>query len=152
MINSQVKSKTINTIGTVSFLLLVLLGCGGDVDGNTASTDNQSPNSEIINSQLMTEFNFEVSGVSSGHLKLEEYKTPIEYGISVPEIPTSKTVPLVLALHFSGGQGLPFLEGFALFGLADLDAIIISPTVPKGSDWSSAETTAMLQELVTLAV
>jgi len=57
-----------------------------------------------------------------------------------------------LALHFSGGQGLPFLEGFALFGLADLDAIIISPTVPKGSDWSSAETTAMLQELVTLAV
>jgi len=93
MINNQIKSKTINTIGTVSFLLLMLLGCGGDVEGNTANTDNQSPNSETVNSQLMTEFNFEVSGVSSGYLKLEEYKTPIEYGISVPEIPTNKTVP-----------------------------------------------------------
>jgi len=149
MINKQVKPNVVNTLGLMSFLLLMLLGCGGEVSGKKA---NQTVAPETINSQLLTEVSFEKSGVFSGHLSLEEYKAPIEYGLSIPEIPQDKTVPLVLALHFSGGQGLPFLEGFTLFGLANLDAIIISPTVPGASNWSAIANTAMLTELVELAV
>lgn len=149
MIHKQVKPNSLSKFGVMSFLLLMLTGCGGEVSGNTA---NQQSDSEKINSQLMTELNFEESGIFSGHLLLKENKTPIEYGLSIPEIPEGETVPLVLALHFSGGQGLPFLQSFALFGLADLDAIIISPSAPKGSNWTTISTTAMLKELVESAI
>jgi predicted peptidase len=150
MIDKLSKLNPMNIFTIVSLLLLV--GCGGKVSGGTAKTDIESSGTETVKSQLMTEIDFETSGVFSGRLSLEKYQTPIEYGLSVPEIPKDQTAPLVLALHFSGGQGLSFLNSFALFGPAELDAIIISPTVPLGSDWSSIRTTTMLTELVELAV
>jgi predicted esterase len=126
---------------------LLISGCKGNVTPHSPEIE-----SEQINSVSISEIDITKSGTFSGHVMLEKYNFPIGYAISLPELTQDETVPLVIALHFSGGEGLSFLERLMIPGLSELNAIIIAPTAPDGSDWTLTRTTDMIAELVELAI
>jgi len=147
MILKTLNSSIIKTLVIFSFSILLISGCKGDVTPHSAEVE-----SEIIKSVLISEIDIAKSGTFTGHVMLEKYNFPIKYAISLPEIAQEESVPLVIALHFSGGEGLPFLERLVIPGLSELNAIIIAPTAPDGSDWTLTRTTDMIAELVELAI
>lgn len=78
--------------------------------------------------------------------------TPIRYTLSIPgKISSTKTVPLVLALHF-GGTVTPwyshrFLNMLVEPALRELDAIILAPDCP-GKGWDNFFSGAAAMELL----
>lgn len=79
-------------------------------------------------------------GIHSGVLRAGQ--TSIPYSISIPEkYSPSRSVPLVLALHYGGNPNGAAQRVLAILvkpALAELGAIIVAPESIKG-DWSSAE-------------
>lgn len=142
-------NKPFLNIFLLAFIVLITSACGGDA--STDITSDQSTGQTIIG-QEFSHISLAQPGRYDAHLSLESSSSAVEYGLYVPVIEPNEQVPLVLALHFSGGRGPSFLGNTVMPALQELDAIIISPTVTNGSSWTSQSSSDKLKEILDLAL
>lgn len=134
----------------VAAMIVGLVGCKAEISGRKIP-DEPVP---VFSGFSLASFQ-EISLVSPATLT-EQVKFigngGLTLGVSVPELAEDALAPLIIALHFSDGNGPDYLQYSIEPAFASLGAIILSPTVPKGTTWQKQSNLDMLRDLIDLSL
>lgn len=122
-------------------LLLLLVGCSNAV----SDVDDEVPEASLDGLDLS-------AGIHQATLPLPVGGDfAFSYAVPSPAPAPGDSVPLIIALHFAGGNGEDYLVNLAEPGLRDLGGIIVAPNV-LGTVWTNFLSENAVMGFISLAL
>ena len=122
-------------------MLLLLIGCSSDI----SDIGDEVPEASLEDMDLS-------AGVHQASLPLPVGGSFVfSYAVPSPAPEPGDSIPLIIALHFAGGNGNDYLVNLAEPGLRDLGGIIVAPNV-LGTVWTNFLSENSVMGFIALAI